>query len=288
MNSDVNDDLLLLMRAIDLPPEVTCRLWEISRDPAVQAVLSSADYRRLLEWETSAAAIDALRSGFPEDPQGLRILLVELLAAMEAGKGPAWGKIPPPYFLPTMKCFSRFVSEYHVSYGEYGFDRWWWVSRQIHARLLRIGELEYEYVNSSEEIRIHIPSDADLASAKVEASLQQAAALFEELLPGTASRPFTCESWLLSPILEHLLPADSNILKFRQYFSLTDVIPDADDYLEWVYKIAAGQKNTVDPAALPENTSLQRNMKRHLLLGGTVGNGIGVLRCPLNSSSEVC
>lgn len=274
-------DLLTFLQDIDLPLEVVRCLSDLTGDPDVKAVLHSEDYRRLLEWETSAAAVKSIRSTLSEDPRGFRILLIELLAGMESGNGLPWRRMDPVHFVPTMKCFSRFVGEYRVSYGSYGFDRWWWVPRQIHARLLRIGELEYEYADAQKEIRIHIPSDADLSCDKVNASLQQAAACFEAAFPHTAAWPFTCESWLLSPVLEQLLPADSRILSFQKLFSLTGTIPDAEDYLEWVYKIAGGQRNTVDPAALPEDTSLQRKMKRHLLLGKPVGNGVGILKRPL-------
>ncbi len=274
-------ELLSFLWDIDMPSEVVPCLSDLTGDPDVQAVLRSDDYRRLLEWETSAAAIRSIRSTLSEDPNGFRILLIELLAGMESCRGSSWCRMDPVYLIPTMKCFSRFVGEYHVSYGSYGFDRWWWVTRQIHARLLRIGELEYEYADAQKEIRIHIPSDADISCDKVSASLLQASAFFEAAFPHTAGWPFACESWLLSPVLEELLPADSRILKFQKLFSLTGLISDSEDYLEWVYKIAGGQRSTVDPAALPEETSLQRNMKRHILLGRPVGNGVGILRRPL-------
>lgn len=72
---------------------------------------------------------------------------------------------------------------------------------------------------------IHIPSDADLSCDKVNASLQQAAACFEAAFPHTAAWPFTCESWLLSPVLEQLLPADSRILSFQKLFCLSPFDP---------------------------------------------------------------
>lgn len=273
--------MISFMKSIELPAAVRSTLCDVLHSSEVQDVLCSEDYSRLLNYDTSEDAVQKIRRHLTDDADGFQILLIELMACMDNARREPWCGAWREYLIPTMKCFSRFVSEYHVSYGRYGFDRWWWVTRQINARLLRVGELEYEPDSSCREIHIHIPSDSSLIREKLDQSLEKARQIFaEELSEGSSGEgpwTFTCESWLLSPALAQLLPEDSRILQFQKYFSLQRVIPDADDYLEWVFKVAGGQKSSARPRELREDTSLQRNMKRFILSGGRVGVGIGTL-----------
>ena len=182
-----------------------------------------------------------------------------------------------------MKCFPRFISEHRRSYGRDGFDRYGWTVRQIGAKLFRIGELEYELVageTGRQEIGLHIPSDADMAPVKLNESLRKADAFLREYFPGWADASRTCESWLLSPVLKDLLPPSSRILGFQNAFDLTGMEPEDDSALEWVFHIAEGQRPFTDYTSLPEDTSLQRNMKALLLRGRKPGAASGVLARP--------
>ena len=69
-----------------------------------------------------------------------------------------WKDLPEDVWLDTMKCFSRFVGEHRNSYGWEGFDRGFWTVRQVRASLFRLGELEYEMVESGERkhISLHV------------------------------------------------------------------------------------------------------------------------------------
>ena len=69
-----------------------------------------------------------------------------------------------------------------------------------------------------------------------------------------------------------MLSQDSKIIAFQHRFKLQDVDYSDTDYIEWVFKT-----RDVPIADLPEDTGLQRNMKRHLLNGGTIGTGYGIL-----------
>ena len=85
------------------------------------------------------------------------------------------------------------------------------------------------------------------------------------------------ESWLLSPVLEELLPPGSNILRFQEACTVTACDPEPMDVLEWVFRVASGQQETVLLSQLPEDTSLQRGMKRFLLEGKKIGTASGIL-----------
>ena len=163
---------------------------------------------------------------------------------------------------------------------------------QAEAKLFRIGTLEYELSDEPEEaakketapeeirrqINLHIPSDADLRPNCVEDSFHSARAFLAGYFPDWASLPIHLESWLLSPALEKLLPPFSRILQFQKYFMLKSWDPDPEDYLEWVFQIAGGQRDNVQISKLPENTHLQKAMKAYVLQGGKIGVAQGVLK----------
>ncbi len=267
------------LQDIDMPQEVTKRLGSLSGEERTRALLAGEDYRELMRYDLSAAAYLRLRKELTEHPaaeNGLDMLLLQTMAAFSMRRQEPWQEIPEEIYLATMKCFSRFVREYRVSYGVYGFDRGFWTTRQICGKLFRLGELEYEINDEENAVSIHIPGDADLSEEKLEASYAQQAAFFREYFPEAAGRPRMCDSWLLSPALKDLLPPDSRILSFAAHFQITKVDPDATDYLEWVYKLAAGQQDHVKPEDLREDTSLQRKMKAYLERGGKVGIAWGI------------
>ena len=185
-----------------------------------------------------------------------------------------------------MGCFSRFVLEHFVSYGYYGFDRDFWTTRQAGALLFRIGELEYEILEGDDKnISLHIPSDADMKPEPLNRSLDLAKAFFQEYFPGKENSSIHCESWLLSPKLKSLLKEDSNIIRFQNAFNIEKEYPDSMDFLEWLFNIAGGQRDSVVLAELPEKTSLQRSAKKLLLEGGCIGSAEGILARQFSSSS---
>ena len=114
--------------------------------------------------------------------------------------------------------------------------------------------------------------------AALDESVTQARAFLREYLPEWAEAPMECESWLLSPALCKLLPEGSNILRFQNAFEVTETDPEPMDVLEWVYWLTEGQQKHTPLEALPEDTTLRRNMKAYLLSGGKVGTARGRLK----------
>ena len=209
---------------------------------------------------------------------GLKVLKEHLTASVENRENGVWQRFPEDIYIATMGCFSRFVREHFVSYGYYGFDRDFWTTRQVNAKLFRIGELEYEIIDGDKcEISLHIPSDAVMKPAALNTSLDMAGAFFAEYFPGKENCLVRCESWLLSPKLKSLLKENSNIIRFQNAFEILEEFPDSMDFLEWLFQVAGGQRESVVFANLPEKTSLQRAAKELLLKGGSIGSAEGVL-----------
>ena len=80
-----------------------------------------------------------------------------------------------------------------------------------------------------------------------------------------------CESWLLVPELKKLLPEDSNIVKFQNQFIISKVDYDSPAFMDWIYS-----SRDIEYLNLPENTTLQKNLKKYLLSGKKFGWGYGI------------
>lgn len=218
------------------------------------------------------ADLEAFSGTAPEEGNdGAAEAARQLRIAVENNWYGPWNPLPHDVFVDTMACFTRFVGEHFESLGTYGFDRGFWTTRQINARLFRLGELEYELLQEggSRSVALHIPSDCRLEPALLDESVERAKKFLAAYFPDWQDAPMTCESWLLSPALKDLLPPDSRILRFQRAFDLT---PRTDDereaVLQWVFRLTAPQQKNAALDALPENTSLQKSLKRFLLSGG--------------------
>ncbi len=194
--------------------------------------------------------------------------------------GGVWYGKPQEIWLDTMKCFTRFVNEHFRQYGFYGFDRGFWTTRQINARLFRIGELEYELLKdeNGKSLALHIPSDAVLEADRLNASLCDARAFMKEFYPDWSEAPVTLRSWLLSQELESCFPEEGHIRRFRKAFDIQETEEDClEAVLEWVFEQPREKCGGEDLDALPEKTRLQRSIKAYLLKGGRVCEAAGLL-----------
>ena len=77
-------------------------------------------------------------------------------------------------------------------------------------------------------------------------------------------------------MLRDLLPEESNILRFQELFDIIADETPGRDILLWVFR-----NPRLSPEEYPENTSLQRRLKKFFLGGGQFLEGRGILRLPL-------
>lgn len=210
-----------------------------------------------------------------DDEDGIKVLSCMLIGALNTYKIYQEKQIPEEIFFDTMKCFTRFIDETYVMSSKYVFDRFWWTTRQVGCHLFRIGELEYEIRPLEDKIIIdlHIPSNCDLSPSKVNSSLLEASKFFNKYYPELINLEYHCHSWLLDEQLKTMLKETSNIISFQNRFEIYDIGEEGTDFLNWVFKT-----KEKDYTSLIENTSLQRNMKKHLLKGGIIRNSKGKLK----------
>ncbi len=221
------------------------------------------------------AAYAEVKKLIGEDKNGLKeFVYMSCRASALSDTYRAYG-IGRDVFLATMEFLTRFfISDTQKS----GFPcfRWgWWFLRQLSMREFRLGTLEYEMAETdgTKRIFIHIPSGVDLSDKAVDASLTQARAFFSQRFPSFANADYVCSSWMLSPALPALLPANSNIVRFGRRFEILEHDENSLAALDWIFP-----SSDIPTAELPAVTQLQRNAKTFLLQGGKIGWTLGKLR----------
>lgn len=272
----MNLSLEQLCDGISLQPEVRTQVLRLHRE------MDFAPYRDLMDgqfspdtWDESFERLEELLD--PMDENGFMMLTCMMTWALKTWENYRKASISDEIFFATMGCFTRFVGEHMASYGEYGFDRGFWTSRQLAMRLFRIGELEYELRETKDQgkvVRLHIPTNCDFRMSQVAASYRDAKGFLAKYYPDYLDVPMMCGSWLLAPALREVLPKVSNIVRFQDLFELISVDEDSCEFMQWLY----GDEELPVDEHLPEKTSLQRKIKQRLLYGGKVGTALGVLK----------
>lgn len=182
------------------------------------------------------------------------------------------------------------VLECQEIHGVWGNFVAFWYHVLFEGRVVKLGRLEFEseeypleepfvfgdiVVKKGDPVKsVHIPSSGEAfdRAARLDA-YRRAYAFFK---PELGDRPLVCicDSWLLYPAYRSLLTPTSNIRDFMDDFRLLhsrdeEVFSDA-----WRLYGRNYQKN---PAELPEDTSMRRAFKQHLLKGGKTGAGFGIM-----------
>ena len=111
--------------------------------------------------------------------------------------------------------------------------------------------------NGAPVINCHIQKGANLVPDAVQQSLDHAKMFFQTYFPNRRFRAFLCYSWLLYPPMIRQLPAQSNIRRFAERFSIIGNCNDAAQAKENLFD--GGQR----PAA-ESMTSLQKLALDHI------------------------
>lgn len=163
-----------------------------------------------------------------------------------------------------------------------------WYEVIFKMKLFALGRFQYEIVpfrlkeyqkdgnvvrEGDKVLSIHIPSSGVPLTDEVRhESYALAKEFFNERFNGKPI-PFICWSWLMNPNHDNILDKNSNIVAFMHDFEIIDT-EEYEDYnvlSPWIFG-----KQRVDFDTMPQNSSLQRNIKKHLVSGGKLGWGYGV------------
>lgn len=281
-----------------MPEEVTSRIVALMRTFDFSALEEPIDL--LFDCSTGSAGVDAIEERIGGDVDFMFIwLAIWLGCALRTHEMYRLKGIDDQVFYATMGCFARFTKEHKESFGVYGFDRSIWTYRMIAMKLFRLGELEFEMTDyqgpdlvlggdtalghGEPVLYVHIPSDAQLEGENCHESYRLAKSFFDRFYPEYAYNVLYTDTWLLSPNLQQFLPEGSRIMNFQKDYRICLANEDSTDFLGRVFKNPA-----LEPSCYPENTSLQRKIKKHILKGGRIGTAAGIiLPAPSHPGSRI-
>lgn len=125
-------------------------------------------------------------------------------------------------------------------------------------------------------VGIHIPGGyvhGPLTEQRVSDSLEQARQVLSECYPDYRYQAFFCHSWLVDPTLGRLLEG-SNLHSFcRRFLPFGTQVSGGMSVWDYVF----GVDRATPVPDLPENTSLQRRIKKWYLQGGMIRNMSGII-----------
>ena len=116
-------------------------------------------------------------------------------------------------------------------------------------------------------ISVHIPATGSLSPEKIDESLQAATHFFRTYYPDYEYKAFVCYSWLMDPQLVDLLGPDSNISKFNMRFQKVTGKSNGNNVFNFVF-LKPDMNFSLEE--LPENTRLEKALKKHYLDGKAI------------------
>lgn len=168
------------------------------------------------------------------------------------------------------------------------FTQMIWGSFFMKGNLIQIGRLQYEnddnpvkimkYISENcKFIYIHIPKGENLNEEDVIDSFNNVDKYIRKYYKESLDKKivYYTKSWLLSPELKEILSNSSNIIKFQNKFDIVEYEENLNDFLNFVFDDVL---DDIKYDELPENTSLQKELKKKLLNKEKLHLGLGILK----------
>ena len=196
-------------------------------------------------------------------------------------------EISEDIYIDSMKDLTCKLVECYELHGIWGTFVSDWYPRFYTMDRFALGRLQYEFSTFGLEdtlingnlikkgdkvLNMHIPSSGSF-STKVRMHSYKKAYEFYEKDFGGKPIPFVCNSWLLYPKYQDILPERSNILGFCKDFAYIHERTEDDFHNAWRI---FGKDYKKDPKEWPRDTSLRKLFAEYVECGGTSGNGYGV------------
>ncbi len=134
---------------------------------------------------------------------------------------------------------------------------------------------EWELVlqNGDAIVSLHIPRQTDFSPEAISKSLEEGFALAQKCYPEFHFKAFYCCSWLLSPVLNQVLGEKAKISSFSSRFHRYPQKSGGKSVFGYVFPKKASKCYDT----LPENTTLQRELKKWFQDGKYVYDTAGVI-----------
>ncbi|MBR6772795.1 MAG: DUF5596 domain-containing protein [Clostridia bacterium] len=191
--------------------------------------------------------------------------------------------VPHDITVATLKDVNVWIENYRFVNGELGLSNIEWLTNHALGYLFRLGRLQFalgkahpvvpsgEYV-----IEVHIPQGEPLNIDACFESFAKAKEFFAKYYPDKRAEYFVCGSWLLSPDIPSIADESSNICRFMRLW--TQLPHEGDKSYQAIQRVFGFGFDPENIASAPENTTLQRRLKAHLLAGGSVESSFGCIK----------
>jgi hypothetical protein len=289
----------LLRRAAILPedaPQVAATAPTPERHPELWWLLERAHHQLVLAIGDSEARFASPMLPPELGAEGLCFWIHVLLSAI--GDIDAFHRehgIPEEVASASLEDLGRNVAIHRRIHGATGLDVPHWESLPYRGILYALGRLQFNAYRLGaplfrEEdpglrepvgfrvgdpvLGAHIPETGPMTPEGCRKSLSWAHRFFDRHFPEPDRRLIVCTSWLLDEQLAELLPESSNIVQFQRLFHLVPGQRNGDDDI-FMYVF---QRINPDLSDLPQRTTLQRAVVRHLREGGHFRLGTGWIR----------
>ncbi len=207
--------------------------------------------------------------------------------------------VPQDVIDATCNMFENQVQDYIYLYGHFGISAYViWMNMFTNNQIIRVGRFNIEiakfgnyFVYQTKSglllceneiegtpiakpgdpiISVHIPSGGKLDFDENTVDLKRAAKIVTDCFG--EFKLFYCNSWLLDPKIKEVLGKETNITRFADRFTRFPVASSGTSVFHYLYLTA----DTENIDALPENTSMQKAIKKHLQSGGKILNFLGI------------
>lgn len=218
---------------------------------------------------------------------GALALAAALLMACRAEEEYRRRGIPQDVFDDTMSDIRIWAEHFRRDTGCDGLGEINWIVKHCRLEIFRLGRLQFERtrVNSlplawmlryrvrrgQRCLSVHIAEGEKLDISACEASFARAPAFFRQFFPDEHYGCFICLSWLLSSVYQQILPAESNIVRFR---TLWDVVKDIRGDKQAIERIWGARER--DIKSYRRDTLLQRRAAEWLEQGKKLGMGFAL------------
>lgn len=118
---------------------------------------------------------------------------------------------------------------------------------------------------------VHIPEGPPMDPVSISASLMAAIPFYQKHLGRCEERAFTCGSWLMSPVLQKIVP-NSNLAAFQRRFRVVPYTLRDNQVFERVYR-----QRLTSWQEMPMDTRLQRGVRDWYCAGGRIPQMQGVI-----------
>ncbi len=195
-------------------------------------------------------------------------------------------RLPRKIICDTLREFDDKITDFNNSHNRPGIiDRIDWLRLFVYEKVIRISRFNIQFDTFAEDIcvhgqdgtvyrldvgasvlSIHIPSGLPLDKDYCIQSLLEAERIINRYYPELNPKAFRCVSWMMNPYIEQIMGKKSNLTEFSDMFLKYRINGRGLDIYTFVFNCSAD----IPLSDLPEDTSLQRSFKKHLLNGGKI------------------